>query len=759
MPESLSKFTNACWSTLVICALTIVFFVRAANALQFDEVGYAALVNELGTAIPTGTGIKVSQIEATNDNDHYGPIMENLEFEGITFDFLSGSPGTSGHSTNVGERLYGNSTSMAPGIDMVDLYESDNWLNSGFLRTRQSLEPKVENSRIQNHSWIGSLGTSSKDIDALRRLDYVVNRDDVFVAVGTDIGSNEPLPVLLAQFHNGLVVGTQSGDHASGLTTRAGAGRIKPDIVGPNEFPSFSAPMVGASAALLIEAAENTAGLSEAVHNEALRAIILAGATKDEFPQWERTTTRPLDDHYGAGELNIYRSYHILTDGQQSAGAVSLVQPQGWDFSTSTSNNVYFFEVPAGMAISELSAVLVWNREITDGLGSGFNPSVTGINNLDLKLHNADNLTLGSVLDTSESTIDNIEHIYLNESRGMGEFLFAGQYALEVVSPSSGVDYSLAWFSINQPVHQWTSIAADSDWKNAANWESPGLPDSDWVANVDNVSVVGGKTATIREDTTVHKVFVSGSGGPMTVAVENGSTLTATSGIEINSGGAISGGGTIDGTLVNSGSIAIGTAETLTVVGDVELDDVVLMVTDDYTQIRATETGMFSLLSATNVTGTVSTPAGIGIASHLGRGHFLKTLDLSATQVDIDIFAALGGDTNGDHAVDITDFNSVALNFDGFGMNSENGWTLGDFDDDGDIDITDFNTLAVNFGKTDYTPMNHDRAMVPEPSGFLLIVGAGLLGWSTVLRFRRKKMFIEPVKVDARMSTSQPTAS
>jgi len=56
------------------------------------------------------------------------------------------------------------------------------------------------------------------------------------------------------------------------------------------------------------------------------------------------------------------------------------------------------------------------------------------------------------------------------------------------------------------------------------------------------------------------------------------------------------------------------------------------------------------------------------------------------------------GDTDLNRKVDISDFNTLASNFDPGGANAgTNGWGAGNFDADTDIDITDFNTLATNF--------------------------------------------------------------
>ena len=83
----------------------------------------------------------------------------------------------------------------------------------------------------------------------------------------------------------------------------------------------------------------------------------------------------------------------------------------------------------------------------------------------------------------------------------------------------------------------------------------------------------------------------------------------------------------------------------------------------------------------------------------------------------------LRGDTELDRNVDITDFNSLATNFDPDGSTAPHSWLEGNFDGDNDIDITDFNFLASNFA-----PDGYGASAVPEPSSLLLaLLGLMLL--------------------------------
>jgi len=73
------------------------------------------------------------------------------------------------------------------------------------------------------------------------------------------------------------------------------------------------------------------------------------------------------------------------------------------------------------------------------------------------------------------------------------------------------------------------------------------------------------------------------------------------------------------------------------------------------------------------------------------------TSNTGAVVDDVFYFGNVPGDSDGNRTVDITDFNTLASNFDPSGANPGNSLSMGDFDLDGDIDITDFNTLASNF--------------------------------------------------------------
>lgn len=439
------------FGTLPALAGAIYFISSGFSCAQSlkSSIGYTQLASELGAAMLTGTGVVVAQVEVNVSGTTplaYLPNATNAEFAGKSFSPLSGSGTVSSHATTVGQFFYGNSSGIAPGVNSIRSYEVNSWLGSAGLKWGTSSEPAVETARVINHSWVGTTGSTSYDQDMIRRFDYVIQRDNVFAAVGLNNGSGTTVPNLLASSFNAISVGISSGGHSTGDTTFEGAGRQKPEIVVPTDATSWATGVVSGAGAILIQKANSTPALSSAGKSVVVKAAVMAGATKTEFPTWNRTMTRPLDATYGAGELNIYNSYGIVASGSQGASSSRSVSSTGWDFRNSDSSSlIYYFDVPTGQVLSEFSLVLSWNRIITDtinGANSWGDPAAA-LKNLDLRFYAANGFTLGSLIDSSASTVDNVEHIYKTN-------LAAGRYAFQVVANTDGVantDYGIAWRS------------------------------------------------------------------------------------------------------------------------------------------------------------------------------------------------------------------------------------------------------------------------------------------------------------------------
>lgn len=419
-------------------------FGLAAIADVHDDIGATRLANELGAAMPTGANIDVGLVEQ-RVGDGFMPDTDDAEFPGKTF--YNSTPNglltnSSGHATKSGRRFVGISSSVAPGVTEIDCYHWDSFRSDAILTPQipdstDQPEPLVLTRRVYNFS-VATIGDGT---NLTQRMDYAVDRDGV-MAVGAVL--NYPtMNMFLASGYNIISVGTSDGDHSTGGTLYDGVGRIKPEIVVPGiAFTSFCTPVVAGAAAMLLEVVDGNPALVEAGRPQTLKAILMAGATKDEFPNWTRTHGRPLDKTFGSGELNVYNSYHVLTSGRQPNSTTNVVGVKGWDYQElpDATNRWYFFEIPAGIWLTDFSAILTWHRRIVDSDPSPHFAPVSVLADLDLHLYQATNFTPTTRMDFSTSRVDNVEHIYL---RNLGP----GRYAFNVEADSSA-DYALAWYGV-----------------------------------------------------------------------------------------------------------------------------------------------------------------------------------------------------------------------------------------------------------------------------------------------------------------------
>jgi hypothetical protein len=458
----------------LFCSLGLTHY---ASADWRSEVGYARLpgdttvgfthlvdtLNLLGIAIPKGEGVPISLVEATqviSGVRSYMPDPLNSELvaagdpnlQAVTF--VDGSfntctggacSGFSTHALGQAVLMFGNFSSVAPAANTVTLYEANHYLTQ-ILHAPNGVNPEPQPFRVQNFSWVGTFDDTpltpptaqqlADDTSALRRFDFLINRDNVTAVVGVN-NVTTPLPSFMSQSYNSIAVGRTDGIHSTGLTTlpNYGPGRSKPDIVAPYTTSSAATASVSSVATMLHGIVAGT----DAAKSQTMKAILMAGATKNEFPSWSRTTTQPLHDTFGAGELNAFNSYKMTLAGRY-AGSTTPVDPvgqYGWDYQTINSgieNQLkYNFVIPEGYTAPELSILLTWNVNVVSGF------SGQTLSNLDLILTDS----LGQIVDQSLSTVDNVEHIYIGAGQGVNQ-LNPGTYTL-TISTDSPKEFGLAW--------------------------------------------------------------------------------------------------------------------------------------------------------------------------------------------------------------------------------------------------------------------------------------------------------------------------
>ena len=289
-------------------------------------------------------------------------------------------------------------------------------------------------------------------------------------------------------------------------------GRCKPDIVAPGNClaadvnepdryeptgnaSSFSTPLTAGAIGLLVQKAKQDPDLGPAVSPEGgncvIKAILLNSATK--LPYWHKGQLQTDDDHsapldyiQGAGMLNAVGAYRHLIAGQNKPGDVSTI---GWDNNvlrkTESPQNIYKITLtePADKFIT---ATVAWNRHYNSTYP--FEPAPEEDSNLRLELwaidlNNPDNDYL---LDYSDSSIDNVEHIYAAADANYTNY--------EIITSFSNIDdqketaasqrYGLAWK---------TSERQDSDSIFWYDLNADGVvSESDFIILLNNLSTLNG---------------------------------------------------------------------------------------------------------------------------------------------------------------------------------------------------------------------------------------------------------------------------
>ncbi len=421
-----------------------------------DEIGHDALVARLGAGAPNGAGIPLIQVEANESTAgaSYKPDPNAAEFAGKAFTLYSGNSAASTHANFVGHSCYG-SAGIAGGITAIGCYEAGNWLTAwlrlGAGSSALPLTPPLS-AKLINCSWVGSIGNSASDNEALRRSDYAMQRDSSLIIAGLNNGATVAVPALIGCQYNGIAVGLTNGNHSSGSPPAGidGAGRMKPELVAPGQYTSFATPVVSACAALLHQTA-NTAPYSANANRKtgvSIKAALLAGAThgaawSNGAPQSGTTrgiTSTPIDPKFGFGTVNIDRAHLILTAdealGQTTAAAAitgASASMVAWDYeaiNSTTFERHWRLDVPARASVR---VALTWNRNPAASQFTGIAPV---LQNNDLKLQR---ITGGvaspitgdagiSVFDAgnvvSQSAADNIEHLAV-ENLAPGSYLLS----------------------------------------------------------------------------------------------------------------------------------------------------------------------------------------------------------------------------------------------------------------------------------------------------------------------------------------------
>lgn len=423
-------------------------------------VGFEDAMARLKPDVPLGRGINVGYVEG--GAGEYAPNREDKRLAGVDFLLRSGESRPSGHAT-YGATLAFGPAGIAPGVRNIHAFTANDWLTDGYLNSGTALPPADDGVQLFNHSWI-SVGGSPATAHALRRIDWVIDERDVVMCVGVNNGRDTPVPAMLASAYNVIAVGTAKSGGASsgGYTQFEVSGRCKPDIVGPRDLTSFSTPSVTACCAMLMERADGMQD-KRARKSEMIKAALLAGAVKPR--QWSAAEGKPLDEHLGAGIVNVNRALQVLDAGPVDGRQVH--KPWGWSVVALEPGQTRTFYFETAQVWRDVTIVAVWNRRIDGrvtrpmGMDTSIWLDAPRLAQVDLVLTRYDERGVAHELVASRSSVDNVEHIF----RGV---IMPGRYRLEVKRDDDRLDepwdVAIAW---------WMRLAEDQAWEPPGQVSEP----------------------------------------------------------------------------------------------------------------------------------------------------------------------------------------------------------------------------------------------------------------------------------------------
>jgi hypothetical protein len=463
---------------LLVGLIALCFFISTEAALgdfgdYRDDIGYTRLLAE-NPDLPDGGGLIAMQNEAASGGSWMPETSvppTDPQFIGKTINpATSGSSGESSHARAVGYRFYGIQSSMAPGIPTINVYEANDWIFDGFLHTGESKNPEITANRVGNHSWVGSASAATA-YAIMNRLDWVVDVDEMTSCVGM-ANTSTVTDSLLRDAFNVIAVGVTSNIHNHGTVDTIApylSGRTKPEIVAPESLTSYATPLVASAAALLIASGHADPLLSadpvasfttnrngdliyNAERSEVIKAALMAGADRQtnntvstanitDYRAAGYQTDNGLDARFGAGQLNIYNSYHIIAAGEQNSkedepAGSGYISNYGFDYDPHFGGNggsnataSYYFTTSQGNG--KLAASLVWHLDNAGG---------NVVHDLNLALYQYDNGWPQQPVALSASTIENTENLWVTNLAPDTQYMIQVQ-----ANENFNWDYSLAW--------------------------------------------------------------------------------------------------------------------------------------------------------------------------------------------------------------------------------------------------------------------------------------------------------------------------
>ena len=469
----------------------------------------------------TGAGAKIAllcrsitYVDGEPQND-YRPAMEHNCFAGkkIKFHDQGNAPaGISPHSTAISSILLGEHANafspelgtfgyegVAPGAEL-DVYEFWHFLsNNVFTASGPDADILAASIGSEHEDWW------TRGIDAMAEHSGIV----VVAGIGNGTSAHDPL-LYPGAAANAIGVGVVSSVNTADVATNlehfalaypedssfgpTGEGRCKPDIVAPGnclaavaadpnvyeptgDWSSFSTPVVAGTVGLLLQKARQDPNLSGAVSRQGgncvIKAILLNSATK--LPFWHKGQLDKDDDHeapldyiQGAGMLDAVGAYNHLIAGRGKADTDRTLKATGWDnnilHTGNNTENVYRITV-ADPAEKYITVTAVWNRHYKNEYPFDRELDKDSDLRIELRAVDQDKPENSYLIDYSDSTVDNVEHIYHRAEPNSTEYIIVVSFSdTEAAATDKAQRYALAWNAGDPPADDnifWYDLNAD----------------------------------------------------------------------------------------------------------------------------------------------------------------------------------------------------------------------------------------------------------------------------------------------------------
>jgi len=333
--------------------------------------------------------------------------------------------------------------------------------------------------QVVNNSYVDK---ENSNLDALRRWDFMIQRDDVtFVTAAVIDTAGFAGDYLDWSAYNSLAVS------ATGLPFSPAGSPGKPHAdVWLNGQTSFATGSVSGYVAGLYGRAQ-AVNQASAQHDIVMRSLIMAGADKINYT---RDTANNLSLNFGAGQADFNNSLSLLQGGQQTIQSVTPITGtisgslttslKGWSYGQIPGAGQSAIMFHTTSSITGITASLNWDvtspstattldtssTEIFPGLNLEVRPVVFAAGRYTL------GPSLGDATLLSNATHDNVQYVYSTSTLAAGNYAFVitGDPAL---SPNVGFSYNV---TSNATANQWT-LSSGGSWAVSSNWSS-GIPNS-----------------------------------------------------------------------------------------------------------------------------------------------------------------------------------------------------------------------------------------------------------------------------------------